>query len=353
MTAISELTACCWSTVSLGRAEITAAQEAARAGHPDGAIVESCQRTEAYVLGACNCAAPLRLHGVEALFHLAEVAAGLHSVVLGEAQILGQVRIGFEGARGPLRRWADFALATARELRRETNFNSHAGALLDRGLKAAGVRPGGRLLVLGAGQMGRLVAERGRSLGFSEVVVAARRPMDWPVAFPYVPLGSIAKAGPFDVVAGCLGSGANPISPGRVPAARLLLDLGTPQNFCGSHEADVLSLADLLSDEEKRPHAMRRRRALRKALRAKLEARLVEERFDGRSAVGNLRAEVEAIRVREVERMRRLHPELPLETIEVLTRSLVNQLFHAPSERLKAHEDEAFGNRVAALFARG
>jgi hypothetical protein len=37
----------------------------------------------------------------------------------------------------------------------------------------------------------------------------------------------------------------------------------------------------------------------------------------------------------------------------VLTRSLVNQIFHAPSERLRQLDDEALGQRLVALFADG
>lgn len=354
---ITEFSACCWSTLSLARTEIEAVQSSVAAMHAGAAIVESCQRTEAYSLSLCDCPAPLHFRGADALFHLAEVAAGLHSVVLGEAQILGQARRGFAAAQGELRRRADIAFAAARDLRRETNFNSHAGALLDRGLRVAGRKPGGRLLVLGAGQMGRLVAERGRHLGFAEVVVAARRPHDLGGQFGYVPLDSLtlhsrrAELPGFDVIAGCLGSGADAIGPGGLPPASLLLDLGTPRNFAGVYAGKAVSLADLMGEEEKRPHAVRRRRALRKAIRGRVESALLDGRHDAASPVGQLRAEVEAIRRRELERMTRLHPEIAPQTLDILTHSLVNQLFHAPSERLKSTDDPQFGRRVAALFA--
>ncbi len=350
--AIADLTACCWPTLSLDQAEIERLQAYARERHPGAPVVESCQRTEAYTLGPCECDAPLRLHGAEALFHLGEVAAGLHSVVLGEAQILGQVRLGFAAAARGLRRWSDVALAAARDLRRETDFNSHAGALLDRGLTLANTRRRGRLLVLGAGQMGRLVAERGRHLGFRDVTVVARRPHDLGSAFGYVALHELGTAGTSGVIAGCLGSGADAIDLADLPRTRLVLDFGTPRNFVGESGVPLLTLADLMGDQERRPHAMRRRRQLRGALRRKMEVRIAAERFDGRTPVGVLRAEVEAVRLRELERMRRLHPEIAPETLDVLTRSLVNQLFHAPSERLKAREDDALGHEIAALFSR-
>lgn len=345
--ALGSLTACCWPTVSLRGDDVAHIQAVARGAHAPGTpVIVSCQRTEAYSLGECGCPAPHRLRGAEALFHLAEVAAGLHAVVLGEPEILGQARGAFSGSAGSLRRWADVAFAAARDLRRETEFNSHAGALLDRALKLARFRRRGRLLVLGAGQMGRLVAERGCYLGFREVVLASRARVagstDW------LPLGEIATTRPVDVLVGCLGSGAGALSAAQLPAARLLLDFGTPLNFAGDVDGAV-TLAALLSDEEGRPHAARRRRALRSALGAKVMARLGQESLNGASAVGMLRSGIEAVRVRELERMERLHPEVAPGTLDVITRSLVNQLFHLPSERLKDGDSE-FGRAVAALF---
>ena len=71
---------------------------------------------------------------------------------------------------------------------------------------------------------------------------------------------------------------------------------------------------------------------------------------DSRSPVGALRARVEDVRQRELVRMRRLHPEIPADTLDVLSRSLVNQLFHAPSQRLKDLDDPRLGQQFVALF---
>ena len=69
------------------------------------------------------------------------------------------------------------------------------------------------------------------------------------------------------------------------------------------------------------------------------------------STVGALRESVERVRQRELDRFGRLHPEIPGETIDAITRSLVNQLFHLPSQRLKKTDDESLGERVVALFS--
>lgn len=348
---MDNLVACCWMTLSRNREEVTECAAEVHLRHPRHAIVESCQRLEAYGLEACGCDADQHFSGDEALRHLAEVSAGLHSVVLGEAQILGQVRSALAEGPEQVRRAAEPALAAARALRRETSFDSHAGHLLDRALTLHDHVGRGRLLVLGPGQMGRLVAERGVELGFAEVVLAGRTvPRALPAGTSFAPLDAIRALAPFDVVAGCLGSGAAELSEDELPAAQLLLDLGTPRNFAAQTRTPKVTIADLFADESSRPHAARRRNQLKARLHELLEARLRDARQNSASPVGALRFEVERIRQREVERLRAQHPELPASTLEALTRSLVNQLFHAPSERLR-QGDPAFVRQVAELFA--
>ena len=283
--------------------------------------------------------------------HLAEVAAGLHSVVLGEAQILGQVRSGFAEATGELRQAADLAVVAARELRAHTRFESHAGHLLDRALKHGGIRSRQSVLVLGSGQMGRLVAARARETGFTRVVLAGRsRPDALPDGVTYLSLRrALATAEPFTVVVGCLGSGAQELPLADLAPARLVVDLGTPPNFARTNDERVVGLAELFAQEQARPHAMRRRAALARQLHEILDERIGQKEA-GRSPVSSLRFEVERVRVRELARMRRLHPDLPGATLDAMSRSLVNQLFHLPSQRLKCEGGE-FSARVAELFA--
>jgi len=349
---VADLRVCAWRTVSLGAREVEAIRAVARASHPGAAFVESCQRFEAYRLAPCACDAPEQASGAEALARLAEVAAGLHSVVLGESQIMGQVRAAFEDAPPGLRSLADIAVASARELRRRERFESHAGHLLDRALTLAEEPARGRLLVLGAGAMGKLVAQRALELGFEDVLVAARRK---PAGNAFagcaiVPLAEVARIAPVDVVAGCLGSGAAELQESELPAIRCLaIDLGTPRNF-GQLLVRTVRISDMLADEASRLHARRRREALQTGLREIVAKRFDQQREDAASPIGALRRAVEEVRQRELGRMRRLHPEVAPETLEALTRSLVNQIFHAPSARLRTMDDPQLGRTVAALF---
>ncbi len=323
------------------------------AGDTDiSATVTTCQRIEVLSFGACDCpgSAPVHLRGREAVGHLAEVAAGLHSVVLGEPQVLGQVRTGLAHAPASLRRYADVALAAARELRRRESFTMHSGHLLDRGLAAAERPSGGRLLVLGAGHMGRLVAARGLELGFDDVLIAARtEPLTAPAGTRYVPLADVESLGAVQVIAGCLGAGAPEVdAQGSLPAADLLLDLGTPRNFDPASHPAIVTLAMLMRGMDLVESA--RRTALSTELARLLDRRLEMMARDSGSAVGLLRREVERVRHRESARIRRLHPEIPPEKVDAITRSLVNQIFHLPAERLRGLEDSALRDRIVELF---
>lgn len=344
-----ELKACCWDATARSRGETAALLEAVEVAHGRDVVVSSCQRIEAYSAGDCGCRPDSQLGGRDSVIHLTEVAAGLHSVVLGEAQILGQVRQAFAASNGRLRAGGDFAIQTARQFRKSVQFDSHAGHLLDKALRVAGEAPGGRLLVLGTGAMGKLVADRGREIGFDEVIIAGRRqPERGAAAHAFVPLDKATGVGRVDVVAGCLGSGAAAIPTDTFDFARkLIADLGTPANFEGEAEVPVVTIADLIHDESTRPHAVRKRTRLREQLHAMLPT--VDDASS--SGIREVWRASEAAQRREVERMARLHPELPREALEQFARSLMNQFLHAPLQRVREAADGDLAVRFAELFA--
>lgn len=348
---LADFRCCAWRTVSFRAAEMAAARAEIEGAHPEDAIVMSCQRLEAYGFGACACSTPDHLRGPEALHRLAAVAAGLDSVVLGEDQILGQVRSAFAAASPRLRSAGDLAIGAARALRSETRFGSHAGHLLDRALRLSAVDPGhGTLLVLGAGAMGRLIAARGQDLGF-DVVVAGRHQPSGSFPWRFVELGAAIELRRVDVLAGCLGSGAGEIALRVLPQARLVIDLGTPRNFVEPEGPGLLTIADLLASEERLAHSRARRAELGARLATLLDERLDHANTDGRSAIGRLRLEVETVRRRELARIQRLHPELPPELLDTITRSLLDQVFHTPTAKLRIGNDADLAERVADLFA--
>ena len=185
------------------------ADRLARAAHEEGlgaCLVSTCFRVELFVSGdrpaealkawareqlaAARPDAPrdgfLDAEGEDALRHLFRVAAGLESAVLGEAQILGQVRRARAAAeaagvlRPALRAAFDTAVRTGQWARRVTDLGrgtaSTASAAVQWVEDAVGTWSRRPVLVLGGGQMGRLLLGRLADTGADVTLVSAHAP---------------------------------------------------------------------------------------------------------------------------------------------------------------------------------
>jgi glutamyl-tRNA reductase len=179
-------------------------QAVALPGVGEAMIVSTCNRVELYA-GADGADAPaalsqlmiegrrlpdpLRSHlythdGEAALLHLFRVASSLDSMVLGEPQILGQVKEAFalasqHGTVGALLGKAlPRAFAVAKRVRSETDIArssaSIASAAVDLAEQIFGSLKGRQVLVVGAGKMGALSARHLQSSGIGELHVANR-----------------------------------------------------------------------------------------------------------------------------------------------------------------------------------
>jgi len=249
------------------------------------------------------------------------------------------------------------AVAAAREFRAGALFDTHTGHLLDRALRLSGVQSGGDMLVIGAGAAARAVAERALALGYASVVIAARQQPAgaWfkAGAFSYLPLTELPNRPAVDVIVSCLGSGADElhVKDDLPEARRLIVDLGTPRNLAGDPGVPLIDIARMWESEFGRPHSASRRAQDRARLRLLLHGRLTMLEQDSRSTVGRLRQDLERIRAAEVTRALRLHPEVPPAAMESITRSLVNQLFHLPTARLRQQTNAALADELAGLFA--
>ena len=125
-----------------------------------------------------------RYTGTDAVQHLFRVASGLDSMILGEAQILGQVKQAYRGAKehhatGPiLEHLLQHCLATSKRVRTETGISRNAVSVASAAARLAqkifGDLNGRSALLLGAGKMSDLVARHLTSGGVSEIVVTSR-----------------------------------------------------------------------------------------------------------------------------------------------------------------------------------
>jgi glutamyl-tRNA reductase len=177
-------------------AEVAAWLQGQAAAGSTALLLSTCNRCEIYWTGgpdleawfrdfALTRGAPvgevlLRLDGEEAVRHLFHVAAGLDSQVLGEAEVLGQVRRAYDAARaaGTTNRLIDMVLSAAlvagRRVRTETMLGRHpasvGSAAVDVATSVAGLAHA-RVVVIGAGEVAEAVlkALRGRTAGTAVV----------------------------------------------------------------------------------------------------------------------------------------------------------------------------------------
>jgi glutamyl-tRNA reductase len=186
-------------------------------------------------------------HAGSAVQHLFRVAAGLESLVVGEAQILGQIRIAYAlagetGAVGrTLHELAQQALRVGKRVHSETGIDAAGPSLVSEALTAAagaldGLR-GRRALIIGAGSLAALAAAQLRRRGMAEIVVANRTPVKaGRLAAAVAAEGTPARAVGFDAVAAELATADIVIActgaPGAVVTAPMLATVTRPLVIC-------------------------------------------------------------------------------------------------------------------------
>lgn len=327
------------------------------------------------------------LSGTEAVRHVFRVAASIDSMVVGEPQIIGQVKDAYRAAvqagacRSILTRLYQHAFAAAKRVRNETRIAerpvSVARVAADLAAEIFESLEDKTALLVGAGEMIELALEAMRAAGLSRVRIANRtRARAESLASRFE--GSAhgldelpALLAGADVVLTCIG-GQGPILwrehveqalRERRHRPLFVIDLGVPRNVEARvdeldgvylHDVDDLGRVAEANAEERR----------REKVRA--EAIVLEEcqRFDGWlvalaavPTIRDLRDRAERIRAEEVERVAaRFEAQgVQREALDALTRALVNKLLHAPVARLRAHEDREQGlatlETARALFA--
>jgi glutamyl-tRNA reductase len=323
-----------------------------------------------------------RRSGEEAVRHLFRVPAGLDSLVVGEPQILGQVKEAYRAAEeagtlGPcLTSVRNRALAAAKRVRTETGIGRHAVSVshvaVELALKIFGQVRGVRVIVVGAGKMSGLAARRLAREGAELTVVGRTEARAAELA---AALGG--RALPFDQLAAELAHAdvvltgtAAPSTILHVPevaaAARarrgrplFLIDIAIPRDV----DPAVRQIAGVflydLDDLHHVAEANRRERereasSAEKLVEAEVARHLAEERARGAvPSVTELRRRAEAIRRAEVEKARRhmgtLTPEQE-QALEAVSSAIVNKLLHAPTICLKDVARQGLSAEQAGLL---
>ena len=331
-------------------------------------------------------AALYRLHDEAAALHLFRVAAGLDSMVPGEGEILGQVRVAYEsGAPGPfLDRLFRQALHAGKKVRAQTAIGespasvSAAAAALAQ--QVFGELDGRRILIVGAGKISDLTARNLVSRGAEISFVANRtrdRAEELAARFGARAAG-LDEIGPelerADVVVSSTGASGTVVGREQVAAALrarrgrplFLIDLAVPRDLDPAiHELDGCYLYDIDDLEAVVAKTMAGRR--REAERAESIVAAEAERFRSWQAsleivpaIASLRARAEQIRAAELARAEsRLGglSESERRAVESLTAQIVNKLLHLPTVRMKQAAVTADGvlyaDAVRHLFGLG
>ncbi len=334
-------------------------------------------------------------HDRAAAGHLLRVAAGLDSAVLGEGEILRQVRSAGDVAReeraaGPvLGELVRRAVEAGKRVRSETAISRgttslpHTAAMLAGSHLAGGPAPGApcpgagcfsgrRVVVVGAGEMGSALTGLVASAeGVAAVLVVNRtsaraEALARATGATAVPWDGLSEAlGSADAVFCATDAAGTLLGPdhfaGRDGRRCVVVDLGVPRNVDAA-VADVpgVELFDLADLQAHADAAVAGRRAEVPAAQEILAEEL--ERWVGTSSersvaapvVAALHRKAEGIRAAELQRAASRLAELEPEerrAVEALTRGIVAKLLHDPTVRLKAVSGEARGGRLAGSLA--
>ncbi len=374
----------------------------ARSNLSEAVVLSTCNRIEVYAIAekfhggyedvrnffvdlsflpAEDFADHLYVHYDEAaVAHLFSVAAGLDSAVLGESEILGQVRTAWERARdeGTTGFATNLlfrqALEVGKRVRTETaigrGITSVAQAAVAMATDRLGTLAERRVLLLGAGEMGEVMATSLTAAGAADVVVANRT---WKTAQDLAARvgGRAARLAelPAELVTADVlltSTGARTIMLEHADLATamsrrderplLIVDIAMPRDVDPAAGAlDGVTLLDM--DDLRRFVAVGEKGRQREASRAKVivddELQRYRSTTTAREAaplVTALRNHAEGLRAAELERMA---PKLAglddaqRAAVEALTKGVVAKLLHEPTVRLKDAAGTAKGDRLS------
>ncbi|HLU76449.1 MAG TPA: glutamyl-tRNA reductase [Burkholderiales bacterium] len=350
----------------------------------EAAIISTCNRTELY----CAAGDPLEAldwlaayHGVDpqdlkphlytlpredAVRHAFRVASGLDSMVLGEAQILGQIKDAVRTAEEvgtlgvTLSRLFQRSFAVAKEVRTQTRIGANVVSMAAAAVKLAGrIFPSlrdQRVLFIGAGEMIELAATHFAAQLPREMAIAnrtlergqalANRLGATPLMLSELP----DRLAQYDIVVSCTASTLPILGKGtmervikqRRHAPVFMVDLAVPRDIepeVGALDDVYLYTLDDLAEivragiDERQSHVAQAEAIIDAQVGSFLhwmESRALVPLIRG------LRAQGEAARKQEIERAMRLlaRGESPEAVLEALSHGLTNKLLHGPTQAL-------------------
>jgi glutamyl-tRNA reductase len=367
-------------------------------GIDEGLILSTCNRVEVAVAAEETAEVPaliesflVRARGVplesfgyclyryqdrEAIRHLFRVAASLDSMIVGEPQILGQLKAAYASAKAQgavnslLESILTRAFSVAKRVRSETGIGesgvSVSWAAVELAREIFGSLEGRKVLLLGAGKMSELAARRLRRAGVQQIFVANRtyeRARELAAQFQgaVVEYAHFLEALPeMDIL---ISSAAAPehilrksdmrkVMEARRNRPMFLIDIAVPRNLEPAvNDVDGAFLYDI-DDLQKVVEANLGERRKRAEAAEQIIAEEVERmvlRLRAREVaptIVSLQVQLEQIRAAELERLRgKFGPltEQQEEALEALSRGLVNKIAHGPISEMRRQAGQPGG----------
>jgi glutamyl-tRNA reductase len=321
----------------------------------------------------------------EAVQHIFRVASSLDSMVVGEPQILGQIKEAYRAAkragavRGPLDQLLTGAFRVARRVRNETGIGQMAVSIsyvaVELARKIFGDLTGLSILIVGAGKMSEAAARHLRAAGAEQVWVANRtfeRAEELARAFQgeavaYERLFEILTRA--DIVISSTGAPhfiLNRETAERVIVARrnkpvFFVDIAVPRDIDPKiNEIDNMFVYDIDDLQQVADANMRQRQK-----EAELAEEIVEEEVDRMlrrlksleiaPTIVSLNQQLEQVRKAEIERWRSKLGDLTPQqeqAIEALTRGLIGKIAHTPITQMKELSHHPDGLRFVEFVKR-
>ncbi|AIQ14106.1 glutamyl-tRNA reductase [Paenibacillus durus] len=373
----------------------------------EGVIVATCNRTEIYVVvdrhhmcghfirsfmeqwfGVNNEQFTQHMYKYEdeqAVQHLFRVTCGLDSMVIGETQILGQVRSAFltaqsEGATGTwFNRLFKQAVTVGKRAHSETSIGESAVsvsyAAVELGKRIFGMFTGKKVLILGAGKMSELTVKHLYASGAAEVIVANRtlaRAAELAEKFAGRPCTleeAASRLQEFDIVISSTGAEGYVLTAGRIAESMknrqsrplFMIDIAVPRDI----DPSASELPNVfLYDIDDLEGIVESNMEMRRGEAAKIEGLIVEESDNFQQwlktlgvqpVIRALQEKSNAIHEETLESLFNKLPELDehqRKIIRRLTKSIVNQMMHDPINVIKEMSGDKNGSEALEFFSK-
>lgn len=366
------------------------------------AVLKTCNRVEVYVVSPKGSKVLLEfakrmkvssrivdfLDNDESLRHLLRLTSGLESMIVGEDQILGQVKELFMIAKkanaiGKILDTAfNKAIQVGKRVRSETGINKGSVSIGSAAVELAEKNLGGldekTVMVIGAGEMGTLVAKALANKYIKVIYVANRtfekaetlacelngKAINYESMVKYMPISDVvlsATSAPHFILTHEIVS--------RVMEERkkelTLIDIGNPRNI-ESSVAEIpgvrLHNIDSLKSISEANLAKRREEARKAEILIEEELTLLKKQYKRQQAdniISALYSKIEIIRGKECEeainklKARHTIGDIEREVLDDMTHSFANQILATPTKVLRSaaeRDDEHFLDAVAELF---